>query len=546
MTWTARVRRFAIFLIGSTLLVILSLILQAMYLQPPTVWVVHSLARVGQYDPPGENQRVMLYAARGECESFQVVVRDASRTLTSVNVFFQELVGPYGAVISESDITFYREHYIYVAAGSKESPARDRLPVPGWYPDALIPFRDPMTQQPIQDAELRGAPFDLAPGKNQPVWVDVCISRDAVPGAYHGELIVASDQGIARLPMQVHVWNFELPLRPSLQSAFTIYNDTISQPPIFHASLRANQETLLRHKLMPVPVNPEHEREYIDKLGLNLAHLAFYPFATWGNCVQPPAPTVAELQEKRAAHQPDAPVFLQIADEVSECHEIFPILRGWARNAHAAAVLTLLTAIPIQELRDDGSGTGRSAADIWVLLPKQFVSHPQEVAAAREKGDQVWAYTALVQDDFSPKWALDFAPIHYRILGGFLNQSHGLRGLLYWSVNAWGQSPHNAWYRAPNLGPDGTYPPGEGMLVYPGEKAGVAGFVPSMRLKWIRDSVEDYEYIEILKRLNREEWAMDVVRAAATDWHTWTREFEVLQKARNTLGQEIDRLSTAR
>ncbi len=528
----------------AVLLIVISLLPLAVHMEPPIVWVVPSLVRVGQYDSPGGDPRAELYAARGECESFQVVIRAPSGNLANVDVSVGDLVGPNGAVVPESSLELYREQYVYVPRGSEDRGGSNRPRGPGWYPDGLIPFVDPVTQRPAAGAALKAAPFDLPAGRNQPIWVDVCVPRESAPGPYRGTLTVTSDQGWARVSILVLVWNFELPLKPSLQTAFTIYNDTLSQPPVFYANQRANQEVLLRHRIMPVPVNHGDEREFIDKFGLNLAHLAFYPFATWGNCVQPPAPSVPELQSQRVLHQPDIPVFLNIADEVSDCTNIFPALQEWARNARSAGVLTLLTAIPLQALRDDGSGTDRSVADIWVLLPKQFVSHPADVAAAMRKGDRVWSYTALVQDLHSPKWAIDFDPINYRILGGFMNQSQGVRGLSYWSVNSWVETTDDPWMRIENLGPDHSFPPGEGMLVYPGEKVGLSSFAPSLRLKWVRDSVEDFEYVEILKRLGREDWALEIVRTVATDWNQWDHDPEAQETARRKLGQEIDRLLT--
>jgi hypothetical protein len=524
-------------------LLIASALLPATYVLPPIVSVVHSLVRIGQYDPPVGNPQAELYAARGECESFQAVIRAPSRGLTNVNVSATDLLGPNGGFIPSASLELYREQYVYVARGSKDLGGSNRPRGPGWYPDGLIPFVDPVAGQPIAQAELKAAPFDLTAGRNQPIWVDVCIPRERAPGQYSGTLTVTSDQGVSQVPILVHVWNFELPLKPSLQTAFTIFNDTIAQPSVSYSTQRSNQEMLIRHRIMPIPVNPQDEREFIDKLGLNIAHLAFYPFATWGNCHQPPAPSVAELQAQKLRHQPDIPAYLYVADEISDCTHIFPVFRAWARNARAAGVLSLLTAIPLEALRDDGSGTGRSVADIWVLLPKQFVSNPADVAAVIRKKDQVWSYTALVQDPYSPKWAIDFDPINHRILGGFLNQSQGVRGLLYWAVNSWAGARGDPWVRIQNLGPDHSFPPGEGMLVYPGGKVGLSGFAPSMRLKWIRDSVEDFEYVEILKQLGREDWALATVRAVAPDWNSWTRDPVALEAARRKLGQEIHRLS---
>ena len=77
------------------------------------------------------------------------------------------------------------------------------------------------------------------------------------------------------------------------------------------------------------------------------------------------------------------------------------------------------------------------------------------------------------------------------------------------------------------------------MLVYPGEKVGIQGFVPSMRLKWLREGVEDYEYIEILKRRGRGDWALGVARQVGADWSNWTRDPNALEQARRALGEAI-------
>jgi hypothetical protein len=175
------------------------------------------------------------------------------------------------------------------------------------------------------------------------------------------------------------------------------------------------------------------------------------------------------------------------------------------------------------------------------LLPKQFVSYPGDVSTAMQKGDQIWSYNALVQDSYSPKWQVDFEPINLRIQPGFISQSLGLTGILYWSVDSWGTDPwHDIQYRE-----GGHSFPGEGILVYPGAPAGVAGVVPSMRLKWLREGIEDYEYVEILKKLGRGDWALGIARSVGADWKNWTHDVAALEQARLSLGNEIDRLANA-
>jgi hypothetical protein len=516
----------------------------------PTVWVASALTRVGREDPPVDSSQVVLWAARGEYESFQVIVRAPAGGLAHVKVEASELADGPKRLISKSNLSLYREHYVHVTHASPDRGGSNRPLGPGWYADALIPLLDTDKtdkKAPSTGVERKTAGFDLAAAGNQPVWVDVFVPRNAEPGQYRGTITVSSDQGAASVPLALNVWNFELPVRPSLLSVFGIYNDTNSNPHIFYADMKANQRLLLEHKLMPVSVDPTAEREFIDRYGLSLSQLEYFKVAAYGHCEQPPAPAVSDLLSLKAKHQPDVSLYVHLADEVSECRAIFPVLKQWAKNVRSAGLTSMLTAIPLPELRDDGSGTGRSVADIWVMLPKQFVSNAADMAAVLRKGDKVWSYTALVQDSFSPKWEIDFAPVNYRILGGFLNQVQGLSGLLYWNVNSWAIGPTtDPWNNVAYVEDGKVTPAGEGWLVYPADKSGAAGFLPSLRLKWIRKSVEDYEYIEILKRLGRGEWALGIARTVAPDWANWTRDPNALESAHRQLGAEIHRLMSGR
>jgi Domain of unknown function (DUF4091) len=504
----------------------------------PVVWVVPALTRVARDEAAGNQREIALWAARGEYESFQAVVHAPEGGLKNVNVTISDLTGERGR-ISKTNLTLYREHYIQIMRGSPDRGGTNRPLGPGWYPDALIPFTA------SGSGALRATPFDLAQSSNQPIWIDVFVERETLPGRYSGTVTVTSDQGKAAVSVIVNVWNFALPLRPSLLSAFNVSNDASSKPRVFYGDEKQNQEMLLRHEIMPVSVDPRYERQFIQEYGLSISRIEYFQHASYGNCKQPPAPSVADLLSLKAKHQPDLALYLHLGDEVSECPNIFPILKQWARNGRQAGLIPLLTAIPLPELRDDGSGSGHSVADIWVLLPKQFVSNPADVAAAMKKGDRIWSYTAIVQDNFSPKWEIDFRPINYRIFG-FLNQSVGATGLLYWSVNSWAIGPTNdPWNNISYVENGKPAPPGEGWLVYPGAEVGSQAFLPSMRLKWIRKSVEDFEYVEILKRLRRGDWALDLVKTVAADWAHWSQDPEAVESVRRQLGAEIERISSA-
>ena len=144
--------------------------------------------------------------------------------------------------------------------------------------------------------------------------------------------------------------------------------------------------------------------------------------------------------------------------------------------------------------------------------------------------------TPWCKTPYSPKWEIDFAPINFRIQPGFINQSLNLNGLLTWRVDLWASDAWNNVYGYP-----GSYP-GEGMLIYPGSTVGIPGAAPSMRLKWLRDGVDDFDYIQLLKAAGQGPAALKIAATVGANWSNWTRDPNALYSARHQLGQLLDSL----
>ncbi|MDM9381280.1 DUF4091 domain-containing protein [Chlorogloeopsis sp. ULAP01] len=490
------------------------------------------MERIGREDKPGTTNSIELYAARGEYEPFQIIIQAPPGGLKNVNVTVSNLYGKNQQIIPQQNITLYREHYVHVRYSSPKWGGTKNPPLnPGWYADGLIPFLDPVTGKPPKKADLKAVPFQLVAKQNQPIWGDIFVPRNTQPGQYTGKFTVTSSQGKVEGKILLKVWNFELPLKPSLNSSFSFWE----------AGTKSANEELLKHKLMPEDVNTEDKHELVNKWGLVSTNLGFWSKANIKNCQMVPAPSVKQLQTTASRYQPGLLLYNYTADEIDNCPNLYTTIKQWARNLHSAGIANLITMKPVPELYDDGLGNGRSAVDIWVLLPRMYDEARERVLYVLNKGNQVWSYNALVQDDYSPKWEIDFEPINFRIQPGFISQSLSLTGLLYWRIDLWTKDP---WHDVQTFFADNHNYPGEGMLVYPGKQVGIEGVVPSMRLKWLREGVEDYEYIEILKKLARRDWALAVSRGVARDWKNWTRDPKVLESARHRLGEEIERLSS--
>jgi hypothetical protein len=69
--------------------------------------------------------------------------------------------------------------------------------------------------------------------------------------------------------------------------------------------------------------------------------------------------------------------------------------------------------------------------------------------------------------------------------------------------------------------------------------AGVQGFIASIRLKEIREGLEDYEYLRILAQRRSRAVAEGVVKKIARTWHDWDTDTNHLLEARAEIARSI-------
>ena len=85
--------------------------------------------------------------------------------------------------------------------------------------------------------------------------------------------------------------------------------------------------------------------------------------------------------------------------------------------------------------------------------------------------------------------------------------------------------------------------PGDGIFVYPPGPIASTESAPGIRLKGIRDGIQDYEYAQILKGLGQSSFTNSVVQPIARSWSNWTHSPSALEAARRKLGQRLNQLS---
>ncbi len=177
-------------------------------------------------NPVWNGSQIRLLGARNEIVAFQVILESGASGATAVDVRIDSLTGP-GYVISnrtaDADpfnfvgrhIELFLEHYVNITFRSHSGSVSTwygARPVPdeehmGWVPDGLVPFE----ATPGTAEWVSGAPFAIGPRRNQGVWVDVYIPRDAPAGMYQGSAVVLESGTVtSRIPITLQVYGFTL------------------------------------------------------------------------------------------------------------------------------------------------------------------------------------------------------------------------------------------------------------------------------------------------------------------------------------------------
>src|SRR5580698_3101974 len=177
------------------------------------VWRQSDAVKVLPDDKPvARDTSIVAAGAMGESVSYQLVVSATTGGLSKVTPAVSDLSDGHGHVLtSATDIALYREFYLDLTNKSGQ------FGHTGEYPDGLVPIG----KDAYYHEQRNGAPFDVASGKNQAVWIDFNVPANAVPGVYKGTVAVTSDgKALAKVPVIFTVWNFALPATATLTTAF--------------------------------------------------------------------------------------------------------------------------------------------------------------------------------------------------------------------------------------------------------------------------------------------------------------------------------------
>jgi hypothetical protein len=490
------------------------------------VWVTHSTEKIGATAAARAARPAPVSAARNEFEAFQVVVTGAA---SNVRATVTDLTGSAGKI---GGLRLYREALLNVTNASGLDGATGRMP------DALVPDVDEIYGQ-----RRNAFPFSVPAGESRAIWVEVLVPADAQAGAYTGTVSVTWDGGGTDVPVTLTVWPFGLPSTASLKSAFGFTWGALN---VAHGVSSTAAIASLREVYNRFALDHRITLSHVDDGAWNdLNHYASYYGPSIDGTAATRLPgakmTAVELMGPITSWSPffatkswSDRLFQYTCDEppLTCAWSDIPARASVARSA-SPAVRTLVTTtiqeatsqnvlssidiiVPVINYLEDKSGsqfTGdqRAKYDAWLAgSPKREIWTYQSCMSHGCGGTVNFGSPSAGDVYFTgwPAYTVDSSAVRNRAME-WLSFKLKLTGELYYeTVEEYRNDPWNSlWAFSGN---------GDGTFFYPGTTARIGGTsdipVASIRLKMMREGMEDYEYLKLLSDLGGEAEA----RAIAT------------------------------
>lgn len=554
-----------------------------------------AMTRPGRWDAVQTQPVGRVEAARGEWEPLQVVLTGTPEELRPLTLALEGPVNAEGAKLPPGAL--FRGDFVRVLRSTEYAP----LP-PGEYVDPLVPIPDgkPLISQPVaNDGKAVGEQLNQPvwidfriPGEAKPG-----LYRGAVV------LRGAGGQEVARSAFEVTVRDFKLPGMPSLKSSIGMDPERVavihglekgSEP--FNRMCRRYEDLLADHLLSPetfwgstevydaahgtasldreglpgLGTPREIYRHFFEEKHLRNGSIAFWPEWPLGDAFGKDRETalamLAQLMKQfdqqgwadriavncGAVDEPDS---REKYDEVRRHGAFFHEL-----GQRCGVRLPMwLTEPPVPD--SWWWGTLHGAVDIWVPHVSDVWEDlegrkTRQIEARLRKGEEVWMYPAMVQAPDGwlkqhgkpktltggnpPAWLLDFPPMNYRIFA-WAAPLCGITGILYWDTVEW-RKGIDPWQRADTYEQEGQPYNGDGLLIYPGYRGSVGfeGPLPCVRLKWIREAMEDHAYFRLLEEMGKGEWARQQIRRVCRGMGDWDASPEAMFQVRRDLAARLE------
>jgi MYXO-CTERM domain-containing protein len=524
------------------------------------VWVAPAAQKIRpsmQADASAPTQ-ASLAAAQNEFEAFQIVVTGAA---SQVSMAFEGLSDGSGHSITGREVTLYREAIINLTHQSGGDGAT------GQWPDALIPDVDPIA------GEKRNAfPFNVTAGQSIAVLVDIHAPATTPAGSYTGVVHVTG--GVtADVPVTLTVWDFAIPSTSTLKTAYGMawngpcegHGDPGCTGGDADLALRSRyiQAALDNHVSIDTPYYTatiggdgtanwdsfdQYAGPFLDGtantrlVGAKLTSTVVDGDNNW---------TQDNGWSTHFAAKGWSPALFDFA-----CDEP-PLTCAWSdinpniSYAHGSSpsVQTLVTTT-IQQAKSNGINN----IDLITPVINYVEDKPGKAYAGNQRANYpatMWWYQSCmsygctgVSDALDssgetgwPTMAIDADATRNRSME-WLSFVYNVQGEVYYETTSAYYGGNDPWTNQYFFGGNG-----DGTLFYPGTTAKIGGKteipVESLRLKMIRDGMEDYELLNLAKTLGAGDQAMAIASGLFPKTYQATATPAALDSARAELAALI-------
>ncbi len=550
------------------------------------VWAVPGEHKVRPADQPqaknlvwaGDKKQISIAGAGNEHVPFQIVISTPVprgwRPKAPGGFFVEasDLKSGDGKILPKKNISLFLEHYIQIYAISSPVGAT------GYWSDALAPLKEPFSMQ-----------AQYAVVGNRPVWIDIFIPSGTPKGVYTGTIMVKqNDKLIETLSVNVEVYGFSLPDETHLITYMNLskgeisrfYNKQSSTPEMeetiqnyFNFLYDHRMETWFNDPLVPeitleggkveLKFNEKRYDYYMNSLktkrvileagpGEIVRGINSEPFSQEFNLIiKSYLVSVESFFQKNGWR--DRLVFNSPIDEPNT-KEDYERTRKWAQLVHDAVpgIPFLATESPVTD--NPEWGTLRGYVNNFCVHGNSL-NDPAVKQALREEqaagGEATW-YISCDQSYPQPNYFID-APALDPVMVPWITERYKMNGFLYWAANFWNQTP-DPWLDPVTFisGFDcsgGYVLNGEGSLIYPGNhtrrytgQPDVNGPVSSIRFELLREGIEDYEYLWMLKNNGAADFAEQIVHNLVIDVSTFSRNLDELYLARRSMATRLEDL----
>ena len=508
------------------------------------IWQTSSANKLSRYcvTPTKRAEAINVACAVNERESVQIAFKKARKANVKFEISDLKEKSS-GIVISAKNIETHLLDYVKVSVPT------DALGLVDDYPDPI----------PQINSE-----FKLQARKVQPIWLRFFVPKGSKSGYYEGTLTISCDDEVSKIPINLRVFNFELPDKPTVRSAFSASGNSISRYYKDSEQVRPRLEREVRMKLSKARISPYNN--HIARPDAKLVYpdgdktktpKVVFDWAEFDKNVQ------REISENNVNTMLISirgigggnfhSRYLGRIFEIKDGDERYPTVladylgqldkhiveKGWQDlfyaypfdepekrdypfvinelkkiKQHAPNIKTMLTEEPSPELF--------GVVDIWCPVTRMY--NENDCHSRQKAGEEIWWYICTQPRAPYAGEFIDHAGIDLRV---WLWQTYkyGVDGILIWdttyvhSPTAYPDSLQNpyedpmSWATGYSLikGTRNDWGNGDGRFIYPpystkdGSRAEYSDkIVGSMRLDILRDGIEDVEYFTLLKRLLKE------------------------------------------